>query len=469
MMRRHGMMVVLGMIGWMVCASGHAGSSTDAVARAIASLQADIQRDTAALLALRAEIGAAREPLAQELAALQEEAAGLRAEMERLQRMRQQGEQDQARLQQRAAIARESYQYAETLVTEYARSLDTRVGVTEAVVLVDHLTPIRDQFADVGVEEFPVLVAQLLALAEEWNTKRLGGHVVAGVALDAEGLARAGSFAVFGPVAFFAADAADTAGIALPRLGRLEPGMHPLERAGARAVHGLLAGAAAHIPTDVTGGDAIRIEQSRVTIVARLRKGGFVMIPLLLTGLVALLLAVWKAVALGCLHHAVNADLGELPLLLQRGDIAQVQALLSGVKAPLADIVQEAVAHRDTQREHLEEILHEHVVGVLPQAERHLGTLAVLGGVAPLLGLLGTVTGMIHTFQLVTLFGSGDARMLSGGISEALITTETGLVIAVPVLLVQAFLARGARSAVATLERQALTLVNHLHARGNVR
>ena len=108
--------------------------------------------------------------------------------------------------------------------------------------------------------------------------------------------------------------------------------------------------------------------------------------------------------------------------------------------------------------------MHERALAVLPLLDRHLGLLAVLGGVAPLLGLLGTVTGMIHTFQLVTVFGSGDAKLLSGGISEALVTTEAGLIIAVPVLLVHAFLSRRVRTLVAALEQTVVGFVNRLHA-----
>ena len=72
---------------------------------------------------------------------------------------------------------------------------------------------------------------------------------------------------------------------------------------------------------------------------------------------------------------------------------------------------------------------------------------------------------MIHTFQLVTLFGSGDAKLLSGGISEALVTTNTGLAIAIPTLLIHAFLARRARGIVGALESRAATMVNDLKLR----
>jgi len=104
------------------------------------------------------------------------------------------------------------------------------------------------------------------------------------------------------------------------------------------------------------------------------------------------------------------------------------------------------------------------VLTTIPVLRRYLGALAVFGAVAPLLGLLGTVTGMIHTFQLVTIFGTGDAKMLSGGISEALVTTETGLAIAIPVLLVHAFLARRVDNMAGRLEHSVVEFVDALES-----
>jgi biopolymer transport protein ExbB len=77
--------------------------------------------------------------------------------------------------------------------------------------------------------------------------------------------------------------------------------------------------------------------------------------------------------------------------------------------------------------------------------ESNLSLLGLTAAVAPLLGLLGTVTGMIKTFQIISLHGAGDARTLSGGISEALVTTEFGLVVAIPALLAHAWLNRRAK------------------------
>ena len=92
---------------------------------------------------------------------------------------------------------------------------------------------------------------------------------------------------------------------------------------------------------------------------------------------------------------------------------------------------------------------------------------AICAASAPLLGLLGTVTGIINTFKLITIFGSGDVKTLSAGISEALITTKFGLIVAIPSLLLHAFLSRKAKSVVDRMEKAAVAFVNAVGQRGS--
>ena len=96
----------------------------------------------------------------------------------------------------------------------------------------------------------------------------------------------------------------------------------------------------------------------------------------------------------------------------------------------------------------------------MPRLERFLAILAIFGAIAPLLGLLGTVTGMIDTFRVITLYGTGDPRMMSGGISEALITTELGLAVAIPIMLFHTFLSRRVDHLVGDMEEKAVALTN---------
>jgi biopolymer transport protein ExbB len=102
-----------------------------------------------------------------------------------------------------------------------------------------------------------------------------------------------------------------------------------------------------------------------------------------------------------------------------------------------------------------------------PEMERFLSFLAVTAVASPLMGLLGTVAGMIHTFALMKFFGAGDPRALSSGISEALITTEFGLLIAIPAVAVHGILSRMVKSRLGDMERVAFEFVKTLSLEEN--
>jgi biopolymer transport protein ExbB len=120
------------------------------------------------------------------------------------------------------------------------------------------------------------------------------------------------------------------------------------------------------------------------------------------------------------------------------------------------------VEHLREPRELIEEVMYETVLTTRLKLERMLPFISICAASAPLLGLLGTVTGIISTFKLITIFGSGDVKTLSGGISEALITTEFGLIVAIPSLLLHAFLSRKARGVVQQMEATGVALVNQI-------
>ena len=111
--------------------------------------------------------------------------------------------------------------------------------------------------------------------------------------------------------------------------------------------------------------------------------------------------------------------------------------------------------------------LDEAILRESPKFEFGLSVLKLLAGVAPLLGLLGTVTGMIQTFQAMMIYGTGDPQLMAGGISEALVTTMLGLVAAIPLLVLHSFCASIARSIQGTLEEQSAGIVaRHVETRG---
>jgi len=107
-------------------------------------------------------------------------------------------------------------------------------------------------------------------------------------------------------------------------------------------------------------------------------------------------------------------------------------------------------------------VMYEKMLSAKMKLQSLLPFVAISASSAPLLGLLGTVTGIINTFKLITIFGSGDVKTLSGGISEALITTEFGLIVAIPSLLLHAFLSRKSRGMIDQMEKAAVSFMNQL-------
>jgi biopolymer transport protein ExbB len=103
--------------------------------------------------------------------------------------------------------------------------------------------------------------------------------------------------------------------------------------------------------------------------------------------------------------------------------------------------------------------LDEAILREIPKIERGLITLAILAAIAPMLGLLGTVSGMIETFQSITLFGTGDPKLMSGGISQALVTTELGLAVAIPILLIHSALSSKSNRLVQILDEESAAIV----------
>ena len=116
--------------------------------------------------------------------------------------------------------------------------------------------------------------------------------------------------------------------------------------------------------------------------------------------------------------------------------------------------------------EALELKMGECVLREVPGINRHLPLLRIIAAVAPLMGLLGTVTGMIITFQAITLFGAGDPRLMAGGISQALITTVLGLTVAIPTLLLHNIVQTRAQALTDILQHEAVAVVAAQAERG---
>lgn len=137
------------------------------------------------------------------------------------------------------------------------------------------------------------------------------------------------------------------------------------------------------------------------------------------------------------------------------------------ISKPVARVVAAGLACCQLQREVMENALQEAILREVPPMERFLSTLGMLAAIAPLLGLLGTVTGMIDTFQVITQHGTGDPRMMSGGISVALVTTMLGLSVAIPIMLAHTLISRAVDNRIAQMEEKAVAVLNIVHKNRN--
>ena len=125
-----------------------------------------------------------------------------------------------------------------------------------------------------------------------------------------------------------------------------------------------------------------------------------------------------------------------------------------------ARVLGATIRNLDRDREHVEDIVSESILHENSHLNRFGAVIMVIAAVSPLLGLLGTVTGMIATFDVITEFGTGDPKLLSGGISIALVTTELGLIVAIPLLLFGNLLSGWAERIKNDMEKAALRVIN---------
>jgi len=198
------------------------------------------------------------------------------------------------------------------------------------------------------------------------------------------------------------------------------------------------------VPFDPSKGDLFAIEGEKPTLQQRIGQGGAVGAVILVLLAIGLVFALFKIVTLFLMGGAMRST---------------AKTKQAGDGNPLARVFEAYETNRNADLETLELKLDEQILRESPKIERFNDVVKVLAAVAPLLGLLGTVIGMIITFTAITNFGAGDPKLMAGGISTALMTTVLGLVAAIPLLLLHAVAASMARGNQQVLDEQAAGLV----------
>lgn len=200
--------------------------------------------------------------------------------------------------------------------------------------------------------------------------------------------------------------------------------------------------------------------REKESVVEFLDRGGLVAWIIVGLGVLGGLLGLVRLATILAMGPRASVLVASMERSLASGDIAAARQALASQRGAGVRVLSATLDALGLGREALEDIAGEAVLRELPPIQRFATAVIVVAAVAPLLGLLGTVTGMMATFQVITDVGTGDPKLLSGGISEALITTELGLVVAIPMLLLGNMLNSIASGRTEDLEQGPLALVN---------
>ena len=198
------------------------------------------------------------------------------------------------------------------------------------------------------------------------------------------------------------------------------------------------------VAVDPSRGAILSLLVQSPTFVERIQQGGYIGYFILFLGLLGCLVILERLVSLFLVGRRVKS---------------QRNSSVPREDNPLGRLLSIDHQHPRVSSDALQKHLDEAILKELPGLRRGLRLLAIFAAVAPLLGLLGTVTGMIETFQSITLFGTGDPKLMSGGISQALVTTELGLAVAIPLVLLHSYLSGRSNRVIRLLDQQSAALV----------
>ena len=199
-------------------------------------------------------------------------------------------------------------------------------------------------------------------------------------------------------------------------------------------------GAVAPITVDPTRGSLLGMLSYTPSLRERIDQGGTIALIIIGLGIFGLLMAAWRGAYLSVVYLRISRQMRSVTSPRDSNPLGRVLLAAEGIRLDEEELLQLK--------------LDEAVLAEMPALERGNGVIKLLAATSPLLGLLGTVTGMILTFQAISLFGTGDPKLMAGGISQALVTTVLGLVVAIPLLFSHSIIAYMSRSVVQRLDEQ---------------
>lgn len=321
----------------------------------------------------------------------------------------------------------------------------------------------RRKKADASGDDLVIEIQNRLAvlhLAADRIARISGGDRFEGSAVTEGNVIKEGEFATAGPLGYFASKDDEVAGFTSFSAEGVEyPNISPLQEGGEEVARLVRTGAAL-VPVDASMGKAIQVARTKKTVSQYLEGGGVVGYGILGLGLLALLIALWKVIEINRFPIPGRKKLNVILDDLLNHDEESAVLKAKEFRGLGGQMVEAGVMYFYDKRRILEDALLEKLGMIQPRLERFLPFLALVAAAAPMMGLLGTVLGIMKTFAMMSAGGAGDSKSFSAGISEALITTAMGLIVAIPVIIVHGMLKSLAKSKFGQAEGVALSMLN---------
>jgi biopolymer transport protein ExbB len=198
------------------------------------------------------------------------------------------------------------------------------------------------------------------------------------------------------------------------------------------------------------------------------KSGGWLMVPIIFCSIAAFAICVERFWTLNPNKIAPPNLIAQVWIWLKNNQFDAHKMRQLKKSSPLGQILAAGLSNSSHGRDAMKESIEEAAGHAIHEMERYLSPLGTIAAITPLLGLLGTVIGMIRVFSDIMMEGTGNAQILAGGISEALITTASGLSVAIPALIMHRYFHRRIDAIVVELEQQSIKLVDALHSERNV-
>lgn len=465
---------VIGVISALVAvvASPARAEETGDFSKPQAALEERLEAGLRELASERDRIARAKIPLSKEVATLEDEVASLRRDAARLVKIQDSSTIDLSSLRKRVDDLAEQDEFVTSRLTEFMRDFEARLNIAEVpryekVTSVAKLAEQNANLDAIGKREAQLAVVRT---AIEHLAALQGGDSFEGEALSPDGVLLPGRFLAFGPSVFFASQDGDVAGLVQHELNAADPVVVELPGGLSDSLFELAESGKGELPLDPTLGKALKIEQAGKSLGKYIEEGGPVGLVIISLGLVAFGLTIFKTVEIVGFKVADRSVVDGILDDLAEGSQAAAAKRAAQIEGVAGEMLELGVRHANDSRDILEELMFEKILAARPKVERFLPFLSITTAASPLLGLLGTVVGMINTFNLLTIFGTGDAKSLSSGISEALVTTALGLIVAIPTLLMHGALVRFSKRKLGQLEELSVAFINGVEtAKTNLR